>query len=783
MSGSATPGFDPERVLAKSDGKSLFSHIEDCLRVFRQICRALPDLPSILDMTDFFDLLFCSVYFHDWGKAHAEFQKVLKGLENQWHHGRHELYSVPFVEMLPLPRDRKDLICRSILGHHKDFEALLEFMYSRDEIETCRRNTGSGVNPLDFQENLQRKMDVGYLLGLKKHFQVFYDEYGKGGRRFDFVRVDFSCQEDPLRRFVKPFLQNEALDPGRKQYWQEMILLGTTKLCDHMGSAGRIEIPRFTPPDFDFLNKYNGRWHAHQEACGQLEGSLFLTAPTGSGKTESALLWVRRQLEAGHQGRIFYILPYTASINAMYKRLIEYFEPEGASPASSRLIGILHGKLSQYLAQYFDGLSDNPRESQRQIENIRGLHRQMVHPLKVITPFQILKYCYGVKGFEMGFAELAGAMLIFDEIHAYDVQTFAQIVSSLKWLVDHLHVRVLIMTATLPSFMLKELRHAIGSSASIRASEQSLGQFTRHRVHILEGGILGQVRRIRKFLSEGRKVIVVCNTVANAQTIFVKLLRKFDRKASVLLHSRFIAEHRFDNEHRLLDEKGEIRLLVGTQAIEVSLDIDFDVMFTEPAPLDALIQRFGRINRGRRKGICDVYVCRRGGEHDGYIYDQALVDSTMGILQGISIIEERKLQEMLDHVYPDWHDRRKYEETRDGFLSTLNRLRPFMPYKEEERSFYGRFTGIQVLPLSFQEGYEDRLKRLEFLEAEKLLVTIHQGMFHRLLKQGLVERDAAVIPCGRRPAQLPYWAIRCRYDPLLGLLEEEEPEAIRSITF
>ena len=186
-----------------------------------------------------------------------------------------------------------------------------------------------------------------------------------------------------------------------------------------------------------------------------------------------------------------------------------------------------------------------------------------------------------------------------------------------------------------------------------------------------------------------------------------------DQEKAVLLHSRFIAEHRLEKEKALTDEK--VQLLVGTQAIEVSLDIDFDIMFTEPAPLDALIQRFGRINRRRNKGICFVNVCRQGGEFDHYIYPGETIDRTLMVLDRVTIIMEKELQEMLDEVYPDWPEKEKYLETREGFLASLNRLQPFRRYKEEEESFYDRFTGIPVLPITYQEEYEKHMPNLIFL--------------------------------------------------------------------
>lgn len=763
--------FCGETILAKSDGISLIGHIEDCLKVYKELCLSLPILPSLTGLNCFFDLLFCAVYLHDWGKAHVEFQKVLRKEKNQWSYNRHEIFSVPFVEMLPFSPDQKKLIAQSVLGHHKDFETLLNYLYSDEEIEDYRSNFPSKINPIDFRENLLKGLEVNYLKILKDKLQYYYNRYAQGKSLFDFENINFSSQENPIKKFAMPYLV-EIFKHDEKEYWQQMFLSGATKLCDHMGSAEVNEIPRLSERHFDFLDSIDGEWYAHQEGCSQVEGNLFLMAPTGSGKTEAALLWLKKQLQRGHQGRIFYILPYTASINAMHQRFIEDFEDKGVTPGNTKYIGILHGKLGQYLAEYFENKADNCQEVQSCLAKIKELHRQMVHPLKVVTPFQLLKYCYGVKGFEMGFTELAGAMLIIDEIHAYDTQTFAQIVSSLKWMVKHLHIRVMIMTATFPSFMLKELQNAVGTSQTVKANDTLLEEFTRHRVQVLDGTIFDQIFLINEALNKRQRVIVVCNTVSNAQKIFCQLNEENKKQKSVLLHSRFIVEDRLEKEKLLFEEEKSIHLLIGTQAIEVSLNIDFDVMFTEPAPLDALIQRFGRINRKRKKGICPVYVCRKGGDSDHYIYPEEIVANTLQVISKVSVIKENALQKMLDEVYPDWPDKDKYNETKTGFKESLSRLRPFMRHKEEEKAFYKRFTGITVVPADFQKAYEECILRLDFIEAEKLLVTLNQGMFHKLLNQGLIKKPAGVIDKNGRMKSYPYWVVNCKYSRTIGLLEE-----------
>ena len=109
-------------------------------------------------------------------------------------------------------------------------------------------------------------------------------------------------------------------------------------------------------------------------------------------------------------------------------------------------------------------------------------------------------------------------------------------------------------------------------------------------------------------------VLVCCNTVRRAQRVYEKLKESHPELQVELLHGRFNSVDRLEKEKRLLDQmstkcrpNARGNVLVATQVVEVSLDVDFDTIFTEPAPLDALLQRFGRINRGLRYELRDVH--------------------------------------------------------------------------------------------------------------------------------------------------------------------------------
>lgn len=779
-----------DEILAKSDGTTLIEHIKDCLGVYSQLKGTLPLLPEVTNLENFWDLLFCAVYMHDLGKCHIEFQKVLKDIKpNFWNNQRHEAYSVPFVNKLSFSVEEKLLIKRAILGHHKDFLELSYKIKKKENLEfefenewKNKRNYNRKFHPEDFVENLRYLLNIEYLKFLISEFNNFYHQYTKNHKNFVFNTVNFKEQNHPFIEIAKSTHKIEFL-PQETNYWQNLLLWGATKICDHYGSAKITKIHKLESKDFSFLDKLRqtltkkgSDFYNHQKRSFQQEGNCILLAPTGSGKTEAAMGWIRKQL-INSQGRSFYILPYTASINAMHKRLSRDFSTD---TSENIFVGVQHGKLTQYLATYFEEDTYTKIENiekNKKIKKLRDVHRKIIYPLKIVTPFQILKFCYGVKGFEIGFTELVGANLIFDEIHAYDEITFAQILVSIQFFIQYLRCKVMIMTATLPTFMLNELKKVLQVKESIQADSKLLEDFTRHKIQITKGDIFSQLDKIKSYIERGKRIIIVCNTVSNAQRMYeeIKKIAEFTGEDTVLLHGRFISKDRIEKEKMALINT--IKILIGTQAIEVSLDIDYDVIFTEPAPLDALLQRFGRVNRKRRKGISPVYICCVRGENDHFIYQKSIVDRTLKLLEEVNIIRENELQNYLDFVYPDWEKEQevKFEDTKLSFEQALRSLHPYSSHKEDEKDFYEKFDGIRVLPVCFLNKYKNLVENYDFIEAEKYFVTIQRGIYFKLKNNSQIEQYCFEIEKPNGDSERKYVTVaKCKYNSEIGLTYDFE---------
>lgn len=751
---------------AKQDAaaKTLKEHIDDCLLILSQLRQSFPASSRLSGLNDnFWDVLRSCVVCHDLGKAHKEFQKVLRGNANEWNFQRHELFSIPFIFALPdIDKKTQLLISLTVAGHHKDFAELRNSLNFYDNGD----NFGQLIieDKDDFETSFVKNVDVEAAINLLQNY----------GYNINLV-LPKSVYGLVHGYYKMPYKQSH------QEYIKLMLLFGGLKWCDHLGSAQVKHILKLNENDFQFLEKQRNTlnskgldFYMHQISCSKVNGNLILTAPTGSGKTESAFLWLKNQIKCEKdQGRVFYILPFTASINAMYERInFEIGEDKGK-------VGMLHGKLTDYLNNYFDDLQYDINTKKDKIHEIKEKYRGLITPVKIVTPFQLLKHLFGLKGYEQGLFEMAGSYLIFDEIHAYSPDTFAQIKVLLEFATQHLDSKVMIMTATMPSFMQKELEKSIGQFNIVKADQTLYNSFKRHRVVLKNGLLTDSLNEIKLLLKCGKKVLVVCNTVKSAQYTFLNLKDEVRDEESVLLHGSFIGMDRNQKEKYL--KKDIIKLLVGTQAIEVSLDIDYDIIFTEPAPIDALIQRFGRVNRKRTKGICNCIIFRENNKADKYIYHLETIEKTIKvfdkiILENNGILDEGLMQNYIDFVYDYWadEDKAEFDQKYQYLTEALQELSPLIKNKHTEEEFFSQFDGIKILPQSQKESYVSCLERFDFIRAESLKVQIRKGRFISWIKKQHIKRDEYAFEGNQKITNIPYYITNKVYNSDLGLFSDEE---------
>jgi len=679
-------------------------HVNDALNVMKSIKTTFPWISEI--RKNFWELLFYSILLHDLGKCSMGFQRA--GAKGEIWGYRHEILSTAFSQFLEYPDDERNLIALAIITHHK-------YLDDPNLPVPTKAEEFVWMSYLDRIDELLKNSDYIEEVFMPKipYWEIYV--FGKTIGKFK-LSGDWKSR---IKEFDFDNLLNWH-DRNWEKYKEELIFLkGLLNACDHLSSAGEnlVRILPFIPETISFRIPKE-KWRPLQREANQIKGNLLLNAPTGYGKTESALLWADANshlTKGGVSNRIFYVLPYKASINAMYERMLEYFK-------SPELVGVLHSSSSYYLYA-----------SNFEYKRLSSLYQKIFTPLKVTTPFQIMKAFFSVGFFEMTLSELKNALLIFDEIHVYEPNVLGIILAMLKTLKEY-QTKVLVMSATLPDFI-EELFTDLLKPKKLSVPRSEVDSFTRHRIKIIKGDIDENILGFAEKSKENHltPALIACNTVDKAIDIYGRL--KNLGYNVMVLHSRFTYGDREELERRLKRDLNNYDFVVATQVVEVSLDISFRTILTEPAPLDALIQRFGRVNRhGWKEGkIVDVHILTEGSEADKNVYKPyEVVRESIKLLRRIDgqKLRESLVPDLVSKAYSVVKDRliREIEEYKTTAIELFENMQP-LKKTESEEEFYRMFQGLEIVPVKFRDKVIDLIKGGKGIEIHRYLVPLPYWKF------------------------------------------------------
>lgn len=398
---------------------------------------------------------------------------------------------------------------------------------------------------------------------------------------------------------------------------QEDLASGALDLEDHAGWLERrkaffaTRLPRTLGVYRDFADARasiagNFELRPLQEAALTAGDGLWIAmAPTGNGKTEAALLRHARKNE-----RLIFALPTQATTNAMMKRVQKAYEGTGnVAELAHRLATVedFYAVSSEHRAVGCDGLIPS--------EFLRNGTARLLAPVSVSTIDQVLAGSLRTKWAHLRLLTLANAHVVIDEAHLMDQYQSALAEQLMKWW-GATGTRVTLLSATLPQWQRDRFARAYDRSwqpaavtfpshEMVPGAPEPLAQAS-YGIAVTTMRSADPVRTHLDWVSEMKRqspdarLGVVANTVGRSQEIARGLQAR--GMSPIVLHSRMTAGHRRDAADRLLAEIGAGRpgkgtVVVGTQAIEASLDIDLDAMSTDLAPAPSIVQRAGRVWR------------------------------------------------------------------------------------------------------------------------------------------------------------------------------------------
>lgn len=724
--------IDPkESIWAKPDGTSLQQHSIEVAKIAQEITKNLYIHERYNNYKEAIrKLIILSSYIHDAGKADKRWQKYIKG-ESKDYVVSHPLFSLP--------------VAKSFL-------------------EKSLQNDFKNKNAKEFFINVA-------LLSIATHHSPFtagkYEEFR--GIKSKYCYDDFP-DDEPYKIFKTVqdiFLSNTNLNPRDKRYFY-VLVNGIISLSDWIASVGE----RYTAIDENLKSEYIDFYFSkkaikpyyYQERAKSLKNDIFIQLPTGTGKTETALLWF-----AGLPAtKLFYTLPTVTTVDAMRSRFEDIFKKE--------MISFSHHLLEISLL-----------EEERLTETELFVQKHLIRPIVVTTIDRILLSLMNWKRYTVSEIMLNNAVLVIDEIHSYSPFTFSLIIEALRYLKEYHGTKICIMSATLPNVIQDYLISEVYGKGSEKEKlvikslllpleikrEYEIKKRTKiekfYHDEYIEDSISRIIDEIKK--ENYKKILIVTNTVSKAQDIFDKL-RNFIKNenlkwGAMLFHSRFTYGDRYDKIKKLekVEEKTKKGIypfdkfiLVATQIVEVSLDIDFDVLFTEIAPIDAIVQRAGRVNRKGRKRVGKIYIFDVKDDNKGYLpYTKEQIKYAREIVEGIigkaetekdyldmnekfyenlkssfdEEIEREKLDDFLEQIYEKGNID-KMLTTRDGFLTI-----PVIPikFKDEIEEINNRINEIKdVLKIERKKELKEKILNLSATRAKYFVPLTFYNVKDNLLK-------------------------------------------------
>lgn len=709
--------------------KSIIEHTNDLLDVLEILWNL-----GYIKEERIYELIQKACIYHDIGKINKEFQKRVKNKGIKFDENKevaHNVLSLYFIDESKFNNKEDYLIVSNAVVNHHDY----------CDIGLAIREKS------DIIENLLEGLDH------KKVKKVIPAKIASISQDIDAIKIkgylhkcDYSASSGYTAEYENNFLEKSLENVLNK--WK--------------------------------LDNQDASWNELQQYCIENKNeNIIAIAQTGMGKTEAGLLWI-----SDNKG--FFILPIRTAINAIYDRTKKYISSYGGNLEEQ--LGLLHSSSLEYLLlqseddKYDDKDEYIDKKEDKEIIEYEKIAKQLSLPINVSTIDQLFDFVYKYPAYELKLTTLSYSKIVIDEIQMYGPDLLAYLVYGLERIVEQ-GGKVAILTATLPPFV-KEL---LSKNIKFKIKEDGFTDNSkRHNLKILDkridsNDICNKYRENEK-LNKSNKILVVCNSITQAQNLYEEISDILGNKNLHILHSKFIKCERLskeseiiefgktykDNKSNELDKQSGI--WISTSIVEASLDIDFDYLFTELQDLNSLFQRLGRCNRKGKKDSSEnnCYIYTQIDERSFINGDRGYIDKDIFELskEAISLwegqISEKEKIELINKYLT--MDKIKNSNYIIQYKHTYNFIKNLTPdtFKSDEVKLRN-ILSKDIIPSPIYHEYNGDIKELELKLKDKSLnspenkgekiklqnklkkytVSVHPNHitnYYRALKNGLATR-------------------------------------------